>query len=294
MQEAKLPKLSAKTANHARYLKALETSSLTLCTGPAGSGKTFMACGVAARLLAEGRVGKLLLSRPLVQCTAGGAPKLGFLPGDKDEKVAPYLLPLLEALEEFLGASKVEKYLHDGTIEMAPLELLRGRSPKGTFMILDEAQNAEYGQLHMFLTRLDMGSRVVVAGDAAQADLFSGRTNPLLEVIRRFRPDCHSLVSIVRLTRADVMRPELVQWIDERLASDGVYDAAFCPACQDLFWYEKAHEGDLLECCHCHKAVELLDEKGTFAPILVHEDEAEHRTVPEKPHARTKEEACPA
>lgn len=206
-------RLKPLTPNQANYFKAIETSTVTICTGPAGCGKTFLACGLAAQMLREQRVQQIILTRPLVTCGNG----IGWLPGDVDEKVSPYMRPLLDALKEFFGPKELERALLEGIVEMAPLDLMRGRSIKNAIIICDEAQNAIFEQLHMVLTRIDVGTKIVVAGDASQTDLPHKGTNPLLEVIERFRDECHQDISLVTLTHDDIVRPALVRWIDQRL-----------------------------------------------------------------------------
>ncbi len=208
-------KLKPGSPNQPKYFKAIETSTVTICTGPCGTGKTFVACGIAAQMLREQRIDKIILTRPLITCGKG----FGFLPGDLDQKVSPYMIPLLDALEEFLGLGYMERCLRDGYIEITPLDLMRGRSIKHAFIICDEAQNATFEQLHMLATRLDKNTRLVITGDASQTDLPHKGPNPLSEVIERFTPQCHPDISIVRLTHDDIMRPGIVRWIDERLTS---------------------------------------------------------------------------
>lgn len=165
-------------------------------------------------MLVDGDVKRIVITRPLVTC---GRDRIGFLPGDKNQKVSPHMLPLLDAFEDFLGSKTVDKLIEAEVIVMSPLEMMRGSNIRDSFIICDEAQNAEYGQLHMFLTRFAKGSKVVVTGDISQSDLPYEGVNSLERVIERFRPDCHEDISIVALDHGDVMRDELTSWIDMRL-----------------------------------------------------------------------------
>ncbi len=210
-----LQRLKAHTPNHRAYLKAIDSSKVTFCLGPAGTGKTWQAAGKASTMLVAGEIKRIVITRPMVSC---GKDTIGFLPGDKDQKVGPYMLPLLDAFEDFLGSKTVDRLIETEVIVMSPLELMRGSNIRDAFIICDEAQNAEFVQLHMFLTRFAKGSKVVVTGDASQTDLKIGGQNPLLKVISIFRPGCHPDISIVTLDHGDTMRDELTSWIDRRLS----------------------------------------------------------------------------
>src|SRR5262245_35799245 len=175
------------TPNHSEYLRAIDTAKAVVCTGPAGTGKTYMACGKAVEYLRTGRVGHIVLTRPLVECDE----EAGFLPGDLWEKIQDMMRPTLDALEEFMGPGELEQMRRDGRLLVIPMGKMRGRTLKHAFVILDEAQNATYRQLRMFLTRFGQGSKMVVCGDHTQSDLPYHGGNSLLEVIERFRPNCH-------------------------------------------------------------------------------------------------------
>lgn len=209
-----IQKLKGHTPNHRTYLKAIDNSKVTLCLGPAGTGKTWQAAGKAATMLVAGEIKRIVITRPMVPC----GDDIGFLPGDKDQKVEPYMLPLLDAFDDFLGSKTVQRLIETEVIVMSPLQLMRGSNIRDAFIICDEAQNAQFAQLHMFLTRFAKGSKVVVTGDPTQTDLPHEGPNPLLRAIDLFRPDLHKSISIVTLDHGDVMRDELTSWIDQRMS----------------------------------------------------------------------------
>ncbi len=186
------------------FVEAIERSALVFGIGPAGTGKTFLATVMAVRALRAREVNKIILARPAVEA----GEKLGFLPGDMREKVDPYLRPLYDSLAELLDPTAVEKYLERGTIEVAPLAYMRGRTLSEAFVILDEAQNATREQLKMFLTRLGMGSKMVINGDITQIDLPRGVHSGLPEAKRLFGhiPG----IDIIELRGEDVVRNPLV------------------------------------------------------------------------------------
>ncbi len=193
-----------KTRGQREFVHSIERNTLTVGIGPAGTGKTFLAVVMAVRALKNREVSRLILSRPAVEA----GEKLGFLPGDLREKVDPYLRPLYDALEDLLDVAVVEKYLERGTIEVAPLAYMRGRTLNDAFVILDEAQNASADQLKMFLTRLGEGSKMVVNGDVTQVDLPSGARSGLRDAARRLQ-DVPG-IGVVELTETDVVRHPLV------------------------------------------------------------------------------------
>jgi len=200
------------TIRHLEYIEAIENHQVTICTGPAGTGKTALACDVAARFLKSGCTSKIVLTRPLVQCDED----VGTLPGDIGEKLNPYLAPLSECLKECLGLNLYEKMLRSETIQIVPLGFMRGRTFHDSTVILDESQNATYGQLKMFFTRMGYNSRMIVNGDISQADINTrGSKLPLLEAVERLTGNRD--IAIVSMTREDVLRPPLIQWIDEQL-----------------------------------------------------------------------------
>ena len=193
-----------KTEGQRRFVDAVEANTLTFGIGPAGTGKTFLAMVMAVRALRARDVSKLILSRPAVEA----GEKLGFLPGDLKEKVDPYLRPLYDALAELLDDGTTAKFVERGTIEVAPLAYMRGRTLSDAFVILDEAQNATREQLKMFLTRLGANSKMVVNGDVTQIDLPRGVHSGLLDVPRLFA-DVDD-IGIVAFDEGDVVRHPLV------------------------------------------------------------------------------------
>jgi phosphate starvation-inducible PhoH-like protein len=268
--------------NQRYYIEAIERATITFAAGVPGSGKSYVACGVAARLLAEGKVKRVVLSRPLVQCKLEKNGGLGYLKGDLSEKTDPYMRPLLEVFEELYDKPEFARMVRDEVIETVPLELMRGSSFKDSFILLDEGQNASFMQLHMLLTRIDKGSKVVVTGDPTQRDVeFEGRL-PFLEVMERVRG--HKDIAEVWLTHADVQRHPLVAYVDKRL-SKATWKEFSCPNCAKRCHYEGwAEEGDsLVRCWHCGVNVELLDGEGRFAPILVEDGEALYETSKGQP-----------
>lgn len=196
-----------RTGGQARFVRAIERAALTFGIGPAGTGKTFLAVAMAVRALRARSVSRLVLSRPAVEA----GEKLGFLPGDLKEKVDPYLRPLYDALGELLDDTVVTKHLERGTIEVAPLAYMRGRTLSDAFVILDEAQNATHEQLKMFLTRLGNGSTMVVNGDVTQIDLPPGVRSGLVDAPVLFGGI--DGIELVELTDEDVVRHPLVSEI---------------------------------------------------------------------------------
>lgn len=275
-----------KTENQAVLLKSLESKILTIVCGPAGSGKTFMSCGFAARMLFEKKVDRIVITRPIVSCGRG----YGFLPGEKDAKLGPTMRPLLDALEQFMGRVELDRLIKDGVIEILPLDDMRGCSLPKTFIICDEAQNATFTQLHMLLTRFGEGSKVVLSGDdsTSQTDINeSGEKNPLREVIKRFTPALNEHIGIVRLTRKDIVRHFLLTWIDERLVEGPPQGwlSCKCPKCSNKIWYdEKAElEGLIVACCWCGIAVDLIDDDGGFDPVEFHTKETDLQSYKHDP-----------
>jgi phosphate starvation-inducible PhoH-like protein len=197
--------LRPRTLRQKAYVEAMERHDLTVALGPAGTGKTFLATVLAVRLLQERKVEKLILTRPAVEA----GERLGFLPGDLQQKVDPYLRPLYDALHLLLGPEKVAALLEKGVIEIAPLAYMRGRTLADAFVILDEAQNTTTAQMRMVLTRLGENSRMVVTGDPTQIDLPPGVTSGLHEAAEVL--EGIEGVAICRLTAADVVRHPLVQ-----------------------------------------------------------------------------------
>lgn len=196
-----------KTQGQWEYVRAVQTHDLTFCTGPAGTGKTYLAMAMAAAALRQGEADRVVLTRPIVE--AGEA--LGFLPGDILEKVEPYLRPLHDALHDVMGADRFQRYLSRGTIEVAPLAYMRGRTLNDAFIVLDEAQNATPGQVKMALTRMGFGSKMIVTGDTTQTDLPRPMKSGLVHAIEVVG-DIPGL-AVVHLTGADIVRHDLVQRI---------------------------------------------------------------------------------
>jgi phosphate starvation-inducible PhoH-like protein len=202
--------LKPKTANQQNYFNNIDECTLTLCNGPAGTGKTYMACGIAIQQLFAGKFKKIVLTRPIVECGSN----LGILPGGIDEKTDPYMAPMFDSLGDFIDHNVLTKLKDDGYIEVCPLETMRGRSFKNTFMILDEAQNTTKKQLKMFLTRIGIESKVVVCGDTTQSDLKSEPTNPLAWAWDLLN---HEEIAKVTLEESDIQRHGIVRYIIETL-----------------------------------------------------------------------------
>lgn len=196
--------ITPRSLGQKRYLEALRAEELVFGLGPAGTGKTYMAVGMAVSMLIAGRVDRIVLSRPAVEA----GERLGFLPGDMRDKIDPYLRPLYDALYDMLPSDQVEKRLASGEIEVAPLAFMRGRTLSHAFVILDEAQNTTHVQMKMFLTRLGENSRMAVTGDLSQIDLPSGSVSGLRDAVRTL--DGVGGVSVVNFTDVDVVRNQLV------------------------------------------------------------------------------------
>ncbi len=199
--------ITAKTVGQQRYMKAIQKNTVTIGVGPAGTGKTYLAVAAAVAAFRERTVNRIILPRPAVEA----GERLGFLPGDLQNKVDPYLRPLYDALYDMLGAETFQKYQERGSIEVAPLAYMRGRTLDDSYIILDEAQNTTREQMKMFLTRLGFGSKVVITGDVTQIDLPEDKVSGLKDAIRVL--EGVSDIAICRLTAADVVRHALVQEI---------------------------------------------------------------------------------
>jgi len=200
-------KVSPKTLNQKRYVDSIRDHTITFGIGPAGTGKTFLAVAMAAAALAERQVQRIILTRPAVEA----GERLGFLPGDIQAKVDPYLRPLFDALFDMLDPDRVNGYFERGVIEVAPLAFMRGRTLNDSFVILDEAQNTSPEQMKMFLTRLGFNSRMVVTGDVTQIDLPTDQRSGLIVV--RDILDSVKDISFVNFGGEDVVRHKLVQRI---------------------------------------------------------------------------------
>ena len=201
--------VKAKTIGQKRYVDSVLKNTVTIGVGPAGTGKTYLAVAAAVAAFRDKKINRIILTRPAVEA----GERLGFLPGDLQSKVDPYLRPLYDALFDMLGAETYQKYLERGNIEVAPLAYMRGRTLDDSFIILDEAQNTSREQMKMFLTRLGFGSKIVITGDVTQIDLPDGKASGLKEAMRVLR-DVEG-IGICELTNADVVRHVMVQRIVE-------------------------------------------------------------------------------
>ena len=206
---AKGKPIKAKTIGQRNYLDAIEQNTITLGIGSAGTGKTYLAVAEAVAAFRAEKVNRIILTRPAVEA----GERLGFLPGDLQSKVDPYLRPLYDALFEMLGAETYQKYLERGNIEVAPLAYMRGRTLDDSFIILDEAQNTSREQMKMFLTRIGFGSKVVITGDITQIDLPEDKTSGLKVAMKVL--EGIDDIAICQLTGSDVVRHRLVQKIIE-------------------------------------------------------------------------------
>ena len=199
--------VAPKSVNQRRYLEAIDKHDIVFGIGPAGTGKTYLAMAQAVVALLQKKVSRIILARPAVEA----GEKLGFLPGDLQEKVNPYLRPLYDALYDMLETDRVERLLERGTVEIAPLAFMRGRTLNDSFVILDEAQHTTSEQMKMFLTRLGYGSKAVVTGDVTQIDLPSGRTSGLVEAMKVVSQV--DGIAFIHFDDRDVVRHKLVQQI---------------------------------------------------------------------------------
>ncbi len=204
---AKGKPIKAKTIGQKKYVEAIAKNAVTLGVGPAGTGKTYLAVAAAVAAFRDKQVNRIILTRPAVEA----GERLGFLPGDLQSKVDPYLRPLYDALFEMLGPETYQKYLERGNIEVAPLAYMRGRTLDDSFIILDEAQNTSREQMKMFLTRMGFGSKIVITGDVTQIDLPPDKQSGLKEAMRVLKGV--EDIAICRLTGADVVRHVIVQRI---------------------------------------------------------------------------------
>jgi phosphate starvation-inducible protein PhoH and related proteins len=198
-----MKKVKPRTEGQQALMDAIAAHNLTLAIGPAGTGKTYLAISAAVEALEAGKVERIILSRPAME--AGES--LGYLPGDMHEKMAPYLRPLYDALGDRMGGKRVRQHLEEGTIEIAPVGFMRGRTLNNAFVVIDEAQNCTYVQLKMLLSRLGWHSTMVVTGDPAQSDLLEGMSG-LGEVAKRL--DTRPNIAVIRLQQVDIVRHPLV------------------------------------------------------------------------------------
>jgi phosphate starvation-inducible PhoH-like protein len=200
-------RVAPKSVNQRRYLDAIDRHDIVFGIGPAGTGKTYLAMAQAVAFLVAKKVTRIILARPAVEA----GEKLGFLPGDLQEKVNPYLRPLYDALYDMLDVDRVARYTERGTIEIAPIAFMRGRTLNDSFVILDEAQNTTSEQMKMFLTRLGFGAKAVITGDVTQIDLPTGRTSGLVEAMKVV--SAIDGISFIHFDERDVVRHRLVQQI---------------------------------------------------------------------------------
>ena len=205
--ETKKRKIIPRSENQKKYFELLNNKDIVLAIGPAGTGKTFIAVAKAVSLLQEGKIKKIILSRPAVEA----GEKLGFLPGDLKEKVDPFLRPIYDALYEMLPYDQVEKKINNNVIEIAPIAFMRGRTLEDCFIILDEAQNTTKIQMKMFLTRLGKNSQMVVVGDITQIDLVSEKDSGLKDALKKLNKV--NDIGFIELSEKDVVRHDLVKKI---------------------------------------------------------------------------------
>jgi len=210
--------ITCKTVGQQNYIDTIRKNTLTFAVGPAGTGKTYLAMALSVMALKNKECERIVLTRPAVEA----GEKLGFLPGDMTQKVDPYLRPLYDAMYDFMGADSYTRLLERGTVEVAPLAYMRGRTLSDAFIILDEAQNTTSEQMKMFLTRIGFHSKIIVTGDITQTDLPPGKKSGLAQAIQILRgiPD----IGIVELTGKDIVRHELVQRIVEAYESNDSKD----------------------------------------------------------------------
>ena len=201
--------ITARTENQQLLVKAFENNDLVFATGPAGSGKTFVAIALAVKALKNKEVRKIILSRPAVEA----GEKLGFLPGEMKDKLDPYLQPLYDALQDMIPAAKLKEYMENNVIQIAPLAFMRGRTLNNAFIILDEAQNTTTHQIKMFLTRLGMNAKMIVTGDVTQIDLPPSTTSGLIQAMQILKGV--NGIGKIEFTKKDIVRHKLVQRIVE-------------------------------------------------------------------------------
>ena len=207
-------RLNPKTENQAKYIRSKIESDVTICIGPAGTGKTTIAVGLGCQYLLENKVNKIIVTRPVVESGKG----LGFLPGTFQDKIHPYLVPIFDEMNLYLSKEIAEKWLKEKRVEICPLEYMRGRNFHDSFIILDEAQNATYKQIKMLITRMGSRSKCVINGDIEQTDLPQSVSGALEECADRLE-DLKG-VSIVELERCDIIRNKIISSILDRLEDD--------------------------------------------------------------------------
>ena len=210
-RNTEIPTVQPKSQNQENYIISMVENDITICSGPAGSGKSSVAVGLACNWLHYNKVERIIITRPTIETGRG----LGYLPGDKDEKILPYVLPVLEEMYMYLGRDKVKKLRETEIIELCPLEYMRGRNFHHCFMILDEAQNATYEQIKMFLTRIGNHSRAIINGDIDQSDLPKSLQGGMLDVMNKL----NNLegVGICQLEATDIVRNPIIAKVLDRL-----------------------------------------------------------------------------
>ncbi len=208
LHDIKGRKVAPKTLGQRKYVESVLKNSITFVIGPAGTGKTYLSVALAVKYFLKGLTNRIILTRPVIEA----GEKLGFLPGDIQQKVDPYFRPIYDALYTFLGQEKTFRLLNNKTIEIAPLAYMRGRTLSDAFIILDEAQNTTFSQMKMFLTRLGEGSKMVITGDITQSDLLPGQGEDGLAAASRILKNIKG-IEFIYLTSKDVVRHELVQKI---------------------------------------------------------------------------------
>lgn len=198
------------TDGQADYMDAIDNSRVTICSGVAGTGKSYIAVGKAVELFLDKKVKKIILCRPAIECGKG----LGFLPGEMDSKIAPYMRPLLDALHDFMHPKEVNKCIENESIELCALEYMRGRNIRNSVIILDEGQNADIKQWRMFLTRISFGSKIIAVGDMSQSDLEKIKSEAFAYVCKQFdTPPYVEPIKVVQLGREDIVRDEIIKQI---------------------------------------------------------------------------------
>lgn len=208
--------VTPKTENQDVYIQSMIKNSITFCSGPAGTGKSSVSVGVAVKLLLDPLYGidKIIITRPAIEAR-GASQGLGYMPGTKEEKMRPYLMPIFDELHKYLGIEETKKMMEAGKIEICPLEFMRGRTFNNSFMILDEAQNCTYDQIKLFVTRLGMQSKAVINGDPTQSDLYESRQGGFTDIINRVNGIRD--VAVCFLDQTDIVRNPLISRLLERI-----------------------------------------------------------------------------
>lgn len=208
--------ITPKTHNQAIYIHSIEKNSITFCSGPAGTGKSSVSVGTAVKLLLDKRydVEKIIITRPVIEAR-GASNGLGYMPGSKEDKMRPYLMPIFDELHKYLGVNETKNMMEAGKIEVCPLEFMRGRTFNNSIMILDEAQNCMYDQIKLFVTRLGMQSKAIINGDPTQSDLHRDKQGGFEDIMDRV--DGVPGVSICILDETDIVRNPIISKLLERI-----------------------------------------------------------------------------